>query len=70
MPKDARLQDESDDDRGEGGNEGEGGETFMIQNTAKRSYPLRSRGRWYDLMITYNTSPWNLQVLNYNRLMQ
>ena len=37
MPKDARLQDESDDDRGEGGNKGEGGETFMIQNTAKRS---------------------------------
>ena len=43
-----KMQDESDDNRGEGGeggNEGEGGETFMIQNTAKRSYPLRSRGR-------------------------
>ena len=40
-----KMQDESDDNRGQGGNEGEEGETFMIQNTAKRSYPLRSRGR-------------------------
>ena len=41
------MQDESDDDddRGRGGNEGEGGQTLKIKNTAKRSYPLRSRSR-------------------------